>query len=137
MKTYYVYILTSRSGVLYIGITNDLERRMLEHKTGVVEGFTKQYRVNRFVHYETITNPDEATAREKQLKNWRREKKVWLIERENPKWEDLSDQADFLAARGPSTSLRSARDDNRASTTQPVIPSEAIRSIAQSRDLGS
>ena len=86
----FVYILGSISGVLYIGVTNDLERRLSEHKSGSVEGFTKKYRVNRLLWYERYERIEDAIGREKQMKNWRRDKKQQLIERENPDYEDIS-----------------------------------------------
>ena len=79
MKTYYVYILTSETGTLYIGLTNDLMRRVYEHKKGLVKGFTKQYGVNRLVHYEETNDVNEAILREKEIKKWRRSKKLDLI----------------------------------------------------------
>lgn len=90
MKTYYVYILSSNTGTIYIGMTNDLMRRIYEHKQGLVEGFTKKYRVHRLVYYEESVDVNEAILREKQLKRWRRSKKISLIEAMNPKWEDLA-----------------------------------------------
>ena len=92
-RTYYVYIyiLASRSRTLYTGVTNDLLRRMVEHRDGLVPGFTSQYRIFRLVHFETFGDIRLAIAREKEIKSWRREKKLWLIERDNPTWEDLSD----------------------------------------------
>jgi putative endonuclease len=89
-RPFYVYLLASRSRVLYIGMTNDLERRVREHRLGEIEGFTKKYRVHRLVFFETFHDARTAIAREKQLKGWRREKKVALIEAENPTWEDLA-----------------------------------------------
>ncbi len=91
MKTYYVYILASkRNGTLYVGVTNDLRRRMYEHKNGIIEGFTKKYSVNRLVYFEDSADVDAAIRREKQIKGWRRDKKIALIESANPDWEDLS-----------------------------------------------
>ena len=87
-----VYILASRSRNLYTGVTNHLERRLVEHREGLVPGFTSRYRIFRLVHYEAFTDIRYAIAREKEIKGWRREKKVWLIERENPTWEDLSER---------------------------------------------
>jgi len=87
---YYVYILASKSRVLYIGVTNDLRARILQHRSGEIGGFTSDYKVHRLVYYELHAWVQNAIAREKQLKRWRREKKVWLIERENPTWEDLA-----------------------------------------------
>ena len=86
----FVYMLGSRSGVLYIGVTNDLERRLSEHKAASVEGFTKKYRVNRLLWYERYDRIEDAIAREKQMKNWRRDKKQRLIEQENPDYADIS-----------------------------------------------
>ncbi|MGB8885666.1 MAG: GIY-YIG nuclease family protein [Candidatus Korobacteraceae bacterium] len=87
---YFVYILASKSRTLYIGITGDLETRIREHRNGTYGGFTSEYKVNRLVYYEQFQWVDVAIGREKQLKRWRREKKITLIERENPTWEDLS-----------------------------------------------
>ena len=91
MSHYFVYIMASRSGVLYVGVTNDIARRVVEHKEAIVPGFTSKYRVNRLVYFEDMTDVNAAIAREKQIKNWRREKKVRLIERVNPNWDDLSE----------------------------------------------
>jgi putative endonuclease len=91
MKRYYVYILTSKTGTLYIGVTNDLQRRIYEHKCALIEGFTKRYSINRLVYYEETTDINEAITREKQMKTWRRRRKVDLIKLMNPEWKDLSD----------------------------------------------
>ena len=91
MKTYYVYILSSLRGTLYIGVTNDLERRVYEHKHKSIEGFTKKYNVHRLVYYEETDSIESAINREKQLKGLLRKKKIALIESANPKWEDLSE----------------------------------------------
>ena len=90
MKRYYVYIVASLSGTLYIGITSNLERRMVEHKEGLVSGFTKQYGVTRLVYFEVYSDVHNAIRREKQLKGWRREKKIALIRAKNPSWKDLA-----------------------------------------------
>jgi len=87
---YYVYILASRSRNLYIGVSGDLDRRIFEHKQKLVPGFSSRYNIDRLVHYEIYVNVRRAIAREKELKGWRREKKISLIERENPTWDDLS-----------------------------------------------
>jgi len=89
-KTYYVYILASKSRVMYVGVTGNLHRRLWEHKTKQNQGFTNQYNVNRLVYYEETNDINEALYREKQLKNWKHWWKVELIEKENPCWEDLS-----------------------------------------------
>ena len=87
---YYVYIMASkRNGTLYVGVTSDLVRRVYEHKNGMVSGFTRKHRVHRLVYYEETNDIQEAIAREKQLKRWKRAWKVELIERDNPEWTDL------------------------------------------------
>lgn len=87
-----MYILASRKhGTLYIGVTNDLVRRVYEHKSKIVRGFTKQYDVTKLVWFEIYDDPTNAIAREKELKKWRREWKINLIERSNPGWVDLYD----------------------------------------------
>ena len=91
MKRSYAYILASKSRVLYIGVTNDIERRVREHKEKRHAGFTSRYNVNRLVYFETYNDIRDAIAREKQLKGWLRERKVALIESVNPTWRDLSD----------------------------------------------
>ena len=89
-KRYYVYILASRSRTLYTGVTNNLQRRLAEHREGRVPGFTSRYNIFRLVHYEVFSDIRNAIAREKEIKAWRREKKVWLIQRRNPAWQDLA-----------------------------------------------
>jgi len=89
-RSFYVYILASISRTLYIGFTNDLERRLWEHKTKAVSGFSEKYNVSRLVHVEAFERADDGIAREKQLKRWSRSKKITLIEQENPEWQDLS-----------------------------------------------
>ena len=92
MHQYFVYIMSSLSGVLYVGFTSDLRKRVYEHKNDIVEGFTKKYRCHNLVYYEVGDSFEGVLAREKQLKNWRREKKVFLIEKINPGWKDLADK---------------------------------------------
>lgn len=88
---YYVYILTNQTDeVMYVGVTNDILRRMNEHRAGRVEGFTRTYHVHKLVYMESYNDPRDAIAREKQLKGWRREKKNRLVESKNPDWEDIS-----------------------------------------------
>jgi putative endonuclease len=94
VRDYFVYMLASKSGVLYIGVTNDLARRIFEHRGKWVPGFTGKYNVNRLVHFESFGNIRDAIAREKQLKGWRREKKIALIETANPTWRDLREAWD-------------------------------------------
>ncbi|MCI0794729.1 MAG: GIY-YIG nuclease family protein [Chloroflexi bacterium] len=90
MNQYYVYIVTNGVRTLYIGVTNDLTRRVYEHQHKLTDGFTKKYNVTMLVYYEVTTDVQSAIAREKQLKGWRRSKKIDLIEASNPEWVDLS-----------------------------------------------
>ena len=99
---YYVYIIASKSRVLYIGVTNDLERRLFEHRQKLIPGFTSTYNISRLVYFEVFGNIRDAIAREKQLNSWRREKKITLIESLNPSWRDLSEA--WHQPRDPSTS---------------------------------
>ena len=88
---FYVYFLaTYNNSVLYIGVTNNLERRIHEHKNKVIEGFTKKYNVNKLVYFECFDDAMNAITREKQLKNWSRKKKNFLVNKSNPQWRDLS-----------------------------------------------
>ena len=90
MKQYYIYILTNKKdGVLYIGVTNDLTRRVWEHKQKIVEGFSRKYQCKNLVYYETAIDINSAITREKQIKKWKREWKIRLIEKDNPDWRDL------------------------------------------------
>ena len=91
--TYYVYIMASkRNGTLYIGVTNDLIRRVYEHKNNLIEGFTNKYRVHKLVYWEQSENIESALQREKQLKIWKRQWKLALIEEHNANWQDLYEQ---------------------------------------------
>jgi putative endonuclease len=90
VKNYFVYILASKkNGTLYIGVTNDLNRRIYEHKNNLVEGFTKKYNVKTLVYYESTNSIESAINREKQFKKWNRKWKLKLIEEKNPTWEDI------------------------------------------------
>jgi putative endonuclease len=89
-RSFCVYILASRSRNLYVGVSNNLERRLIEHREGKVKGFTTRYGIHRLVHFEQYGDIRYAIAREKEIKSWRREKKVALIEHANPAWDDLS-----------------------------------------------
>ena len=90
IKQYYVYIMTNKSKTLYIGVTNDLERRVYEHKHKLIDGFTKKYCITKLVYYETFNYIQDALACEKCIKGWLRAKKIKLIESINPEWNDLS-----------------------------------------------
>jgi len=87
----YVYIMASESGTLYIGVTNDLQRRSYEHREGLIDGFTKKYDCKKLIYFERTDDPYSAITREKQLKNWNRKKKEHLIMGLNPQWKDLFD----------------------------------------------
>ena len=112
-KRVYVYIMGSLSGTLYTGMTNNVHKRVWQHKEHVFGGFTEKYEVVRLLYWESFDDVRVAINREKQIKRWRREKKVTLIEQLNPTWKDLAREW-YEASRGPSTALaaaRSARDD--------------------------
>jgi putative endonuclease len=97
-RQYFVYIMSSRSRNLYTGVTNNLIRRTAEHKFGTVPGFTSRYRLHRLVYVESYSDIRRAISREKQVKSWRREKKIALIEQMNPTWKDLAET--WLPERG-------------------------------------
>ena len=119
MRRYYVYIMASSSRILYVGITNDIRRRVWEHKNDVNPGFTSKYRIHRLVYFESFKYVGNAIAREKRLKGWLREKKVALIRSANPTWEDLSAGWFDAISLKPDVSasekqvLRCAQDDKR------------------------
>ncbi len=92
MKHYYVYIMTNRSQTLYTGVTNNLQRRMNEHKHHLVAGFTSKYQITHLVYFEETSNVYAAIAREKEIKGWLRAKKIALIESMNADWRDLSEE---------------------------------------------
>jgi putative endonuclease len=94
MKQYYTYIIASKSGTIYTGVTNDLERRVVEHKRKLVKGFTTKYHVTNLVWFEEFQDVNQAIDAEKTIKGWRRSKKVALIEEQKPEWRDLA--ADWL-----------------------------------------
>ena len=89
-KNYYVYIISNRSRTLYAGVTNNLERRIAEHKQKLIPGFSRKYNLSSLVYYEDTQDVLSAIAREKQIKGWLRSKKIALIESTNPEWNDLS-----------------------------------------------
>jgi putative endonuclease len=91
MRQLYIYVLASRSRVLYVGVTNDLRRRLREHRSSKI-GFTAAYHVNRLVYYEVTANASAAISREKELKGWSRKRKLALIEGANPRWTDLAER---------------------------------------------
>lgn len=91
MKTFYVYIMGSKSGTLYVGMTSDIKKRVYEHKNHLMPGFTDKYNIDKLLYVETTGEPSSAINREKQIKAWKREKKVTLIETINFAWNDLSE----------------------------------------------
>jgi len=88
---YFVYIMTNKSGTLYTGVTNNLERRIYEHKHHLVKGFTNKYNIDKLIYFEETSDINAAISREKQIKGWLRKKKIALIESMNPEWKDLSE----------------------------------------------
>ena len=90
MKTFYVYIIASVSGTLYTGVTNNIKRRIHEHKNHIVPGFSDKHSIDRLLYFETFKTAPSAIKREKQIKGWKREKKIKLIDAENAQWNDLS-----------------------------------------------
>jgi len=106
---YFVYILSSLSGTLYVGLTDNLWKRVQEYKDGLFDGFTHKYKVNRLMYFETFTDSTTAANREQQIKKWRREKKITLFAKSNPKWIDLTPE--ILAVIGVP---RFARDVTKA-----------------------
>ena len=96
-KSYFVYILASKkNGTLYIGFTGNLEKRIYEHKTGEIKGFTSRYHIKKLVYYEQYSDPYNAIQREKQLKKWNRAWEIHLIEKYNPDWKDLCGDEEIL-----------------------------------------
>lgn len=122
-KRYYVYIMASRSLNLYTGVTGELFHRVLQHKRGEIEGFTKRYRIDRLVYYEEFKYIDNAIKREKQIKAWTRTKRLTLIKSKNPIWQDLAEgwgepiklqipRSQNQSQEGYSQAIPVARDDN-------------------------
>ncbi|MBV8358014.1 MAG: GIY-YIG nuclease family protein [Deltaproteobacteria bacterium] len=118
MRSYWVYIMSGRTRILYVGVTNDIERRHYEHRNKSLPGFTSKYGLDRLVYFEEHADIRDAIEREKQIKSWRREKKVALIESLNPKWRDLS--LDWQLDAHSRTSDKSLRAD-------PSAPPEKMR----------
>ncbi len=102
MPEYYVYIMTNYSHTLYTGVTNNLERRVQEHKMGLVPGFTSKYAMDKLVYCESTADVEAAITREKQIKGWLRKRKIALIESMNPEWNDLSDEKTLRFTQGDS-----------------------------------
>ena len=111
-RTYWVYILASRSLTLYIGVTGDLQRRINQHKEHRFDAFTAQYNIDRLVYFERFHYVNNAISREKQLKSWRREKKIALITSTNPTWIDLAEEWGNPIEMQVSAIRRSSQDDN-------------------------
>jgi putative endonuclease len=117
MKTYYVYIMASQSRTLYVGVTNNLERRVYEHK--VIEGFTSRYNINRLVYFAETNDVTAAIAREKEIKGWLRKRKIALIEEMNPEWHDLS--AEWYIDGASTMLVREGRDSSLRSELQRMV----------------
>ena len=113
MKNYWVYIMSGRTRTLYVGVTNDIERRTYEHRNKSVPGFTSKYGLDRLVYFEEHADIRDAIEREKQIKSWRREKKVALIKSLNPRWRDVS--LDWQLNEAVGSSDKSLRVDPSAS----------------------
>ena len=126
MAEYYVYIMTNRSHTLYTGVTNNLERRIHEHKMKLVAGFTTRYNITNLVYYETTGDIESAIAREKQIKGWLRRKKIALIESVNPEWRDLS--LDWADCHSEGARLRRATEE---SIERPFAPLRVTQESAQ------
>jgi len=92
MNQYYVYIMSNKSRTLYTGVTDNLERRVYEHKNKLIKGFTRRYNLTKLVYYEVTNDVQAAIEREKQIKGWLRKKKIALIEAMNPRWADLGEE---------------------------------------------
>ena len=110
MTEYYVYVMTNRSKTLYVGVTNNLVRRVYEHKQKLIRGFTALYNLTRLAYYESTSDVNSAIAREKQIKGWLRKKKIALIESTNPRWQDLS----LAWMSGEPETIRSAQGDTNS-----------------------
>src|SRR5712692_5228832 len=128
MRQYYVYIMSNRTHVLYIGVTNDLDHRVGQHQQGANPGFTQRYHLKRLVYFESYDKIADAISREKQLKGWRRSKKIALIESLNPRWSDRSREwfpwmTDSGASIGPSST-----PDKKASSVEPSTKCHPERS---------
>jgi putative endonuclease len=115
LKTYFVYILASASRTLYTGVTSNLERRVLQHRRRLKPGFTTRYNINRLVYFSVLGDIRAAITREKQIKSWRREKKIALIESLNRDWKDLSADwygADSVRLKGSTKQSRTGQDSS-------------------------
>ena len=140
MRCFYVYILGSRSGVLYTGVTNDLERRVWEHKHRVLPSFTAKYNCDRLVFYGSFPDSWSAIEAEKRIKGWRREKKINVIESMNPTWRDLSEgwydeSAQVVAPRGRANACHSegsGSDPRNLGRETSVAPSRDPSSLRSS-----
>jgi putative endonuclease len=127
MRDYYVYLLTNRSGTLYTGVTSDIQRRLYEHKNKLVEGFTKKYNIDMLVYYEVTDDVNEALTREKQIKAWRRSKRVALIESPvegSERWLVQPGPTRFLASLGI-TDMGAPMQTKRMSNGGPTMRSRA------------
>ena len=116
MKTYYVYIMSNVSKTLYVGVTNNMERRVYEHRNKLHDGFSRRYNVTLLVYFEETNDVGAAIAREKELKGWLRSKKLALIESMNPQWQDLSREWFGINNARPGVSRTTGRDSSTAAS---------------------
>jgi putative endonuclease len=124
-RNYCVYILASRSRSLYTGVTNNLQKRVQQHREGTVSGFTSRYRTHHLVHFEIFSDVRAAIRREKEIKGWRRAKKVALIEQTNPRWEELAGQTSPFVIGGVKTDKAKERGKARNDAKRTADPSSA------------
>ena len=115
-RCYFVYLLARLSGTLYVGLTDDLRKRMTQHKAGLFEGFTRKYKVDRLLYFETYSDSSLAAEREQQIKKWRREKKILVFAESNPQWKDPTPEI-FQTIGGPP--LRHAQGRDFRKKTEP------------------
>jgi putative endonuclease len=119
-RCYFVYILASLRGSLYVGLTDDMRKRMIQHKSGIFDGFTKKYKIDRLMYFETYSDSKMAAHREQQLKKFRREKKIALFVESNPGWKDLTEelfQSIGIPRYARDFRKKSTQDDERDSPT--------------------
>jgi putative endonuclease len=137
MRTYSVYILANATRMLYVGVTNDLDRRIWQHKKKLIPGFTARYGIDSLVYFETYSKVEAALAREKELKGWLRRKKVALITKSNPNWTDLA-ATHFNKPRNPirfSAQRTTAPKSPSISTAKPHLPTKPRVILSEAKDL--
>jgi len=141
-RCYFVYILSSLRGTLYVGLTDDLRKRIMQHKAGAFDGFTRKYKVDRLIYFESFSDSKLAAEREQQIKGYRREKKIALFAKSNPKWRDLTPEIfqtiGSRPVRNSTTSyyvkFQTAQAEVRCYTGDPSDRRDPSPSRAQGRD---